>query len=299
NFPVRQSEESAGCRLRVICRDEPYGKTGIFVEFESNADFWARPYSIVDLAAKFKDIVEAENRNDIEFTAADDESLFNGFGIFWTVATDGEIIKSTIGKAVELFFEFEAKAERATVDSMDKENLVTYFAFPDQIRIACKQYLVYFAQFLLDLGIEAETEIKEQVGKTLFKIVPADKNTALDKIKEALEIYLNAPGAPNSEFDIIQNADVSVMQWQANVMHLKAQLMLAKSGMQMKDATIEMLSLSNYQYQQLTLKNNEPTKTQQEEDIIKGIVSVKHYEGKGFSINLPEILRSLKRRFGK
>jgi hypothetical protein len=34
-----------------------------------------------------------------------------------------------------------------------------------------------------------------------------------------------------------------------------------------------------------------------EEPIIEGIVSVKKYEGKGFSINFPEILRRLKRRF--
>lgn len=33
-----------------------------------------------------------------------------------------------------------------------------------------------------------------------------------------------------------------------------------------------------------------------DEDIIKGVVKVKKLEGKGFSINLPEIIRRLKRR---
>jgi hypothetical protein len=299
NFLIRQSEEGTGCKIRVVCSDNLYGKIGIFVEFEFNADFWARPYSVVDFATIFEDIVKAENRTALEFTFRDDESLFNGFGIFWPVASQGEIIKPIAEKAVEAFYEFERKAEMTAIYSVDKENLVIYFSFPDDIKVACKQYLVYFAQFLLDLGVEAETEIAEQAEQTWFKIVPANKVDALDKIKEALDAYLNAPADPEFDLQTIQNPDVSIVQWQANVMHLKSQLLLAHSALQMKDATIEMLRLSNYQYQQLTLKDSQAENAKKEEDIIKGIVSVKHYEGKGFSVNLPEILRRLKRKFGR
>jgi len=251
------------------------------------------------LAAKFKDMVDAENREGIEFTVGDDESLFHGFGIFWTVSNHAEIIRSTIDKAVESFFRFEAKAEKAAIASMDKENLITYFSFPDEIKVACKQYLVYFAQFLADLGIQAEAEIKEQTGQTLFKVIPSNQNEALDKIRAALTVYLNAPTFPDSEFLSNSNSDVAAVQWQANVMHLKSQLMLAKSAIQMKDATIEILTLSNYQYQQLALHNGLKENLKNEEDVVSGILTVKKYEGKGFTLNLPEILRRLKRGLGR
>ena len=48
---------------------------------------------------------------------------------------------------------------------------------------------------MADIGIEVDTEIKEEANQTLFKIIPKDKNEGLDKIREALYIYLNAPGA--------------------------------------------------------------------------------------------------------
>jgi hypothetical protein len=156
----------------------------------------------------------------------------------------------------------------------------------------------------MDLGIEADTEIKEEAQQTLFKVIPKNKEESLDKIREALEVYLNIP----KDFDIqvAQNNDVAVIQWQANVMHLKSQIMLAQSALQMKDATIqyqqatiESIQLSNYQYKSSLEQKNSETKPKNEEEIAGGLVKVKEYDGAGYSINLPEILRRLKRVFNK
>ncbi len=49
-----------------------------------------------------------------------------------------------------------------------------------------KQYLIYFTQFLADMGILADTELKEEVNHTLFKIIPKDKDESLDRVREAL-----------------------------------------------------------------------------------------------------------------
>ena len=58
-----------------------------------------------------------------------------------------------------------------------------------------------------------------------------------------------------------------------------------------------MLQLSNYQYKQLIDANSK--KDENKEDIIKGVVSVDKFESKGFSINLAELMRRLKRTIGK
>ena len=43
--------------------------------------------------------------------------------------------------------------------------------------------------------------------------------------------------------------------------------------------------------------SNKGNSVKDEEEIIKGVVSVNKYEGKGFSVNFAEIVRKLKRRF--
>jgi len=70
-----------------------------------------------------------------------------------------------------------------------RDSLVTFFDFPAPIRSSCQQYLIYFVQFLEDLGIEADSEIKEEAGRVLFSITPREAR-GIEKIKDALEVYL-------------------------------------------------------------------------------------------------------------
>lgn len=68
--------------------------------------------------------------------------------------------------------------------------------FPEEIKTSCQQYPLYFAQFLKDLGICATSNLKEEAGKVLFSVTPTDDIEALDKIREALAVYLNLPSSP-------------------------------------------------------------------------------------------------------
>lgn len=183
-------------------------------------------------------------------------------------------------------------------DTWGNSAIEILFDFPEHLKIPCKQYLLYFSQFLSDIGIEASTQITEEAQKTLFQILPNDKNEAMHKIKEALEVYLNTPSILNFENEIMQSStDIAAQQWMANVMHLKSQLILSQSIIQAKDVTIEALELNNYRYKQMLISQEKTNEKQ--EKILKGIVTIDEYKGKGFSINLAEILRMLKRKFGK
>jgi hypothetical protein len=68
--------------------------------------------------------------------------------------------------------------------------------FPPAIRTACEQYLLYFVQFLEDLGVSATAEIKEDAKRVLFSVTPTDGCAALQQIREALEVYLKLPEMP-------------------------------------------------------------------------------------------------------
>ncbi|MEO7215093.1 hypothetical protein [Mucilaginibacter sp.] len=181
-----------------------------------------------------------------------------------------------------------------TLSANSEDSFISVFKFPESIKTPCQQYLMYFGQFLSDLGIEVETTLKEQAHSTLFSVTPKDKDDAMEKIKDVLEMYINLPNS--DAFNRINNPNVALIQIQANVMHLNSQIMLAHATIQMKDATIEALKISNYQIQQ-QLYHQEIQKEEDEEAVIDGIISVKKYDGQWFSVNIPEILRKLKRKF--
>lgn len=267
------------------------------VELNVDTEDWASGWSIKSFSEALKIIIKDRVNKNVRYFQLDDDFVSNGFGI--AVAIND--LDTPIGTLIDNAFpEFESIINDANLylaSVVDNQSVISFFNFPDSIKGPCQQYLMYFAQFLKDLGIEAETEIKEQAHSTLFKITPNNKDEALDKIKDALEIYTNTPALNDLQFQCMNNGDIAFMQLQANVMHLKSQIMLNNAALQMKDATIEALQLSNYQLKAIVAESNE--KLKQEEEIIPGIMSIKKYDGEWFSLNLPEMLNRLKRRFIK
>jgi hypothetical protein len=57
-----------------------------------------------------------------------------------------------------------------------------------------------------------------------------------------------------------------------------------------------MLQLSNYQYRQILESHNLKGESKNEK-IFNGILTIKKFEGKGFSVDFAEIFRILKRKF--
>ena len=112
-------------------------------------------------------------------------------------------------------------------------------------------------------------------------------------------MFINAPGNPDAKIISSGTKDIAVLQWEANIYHLKSQIVLQQAVLQAKDATIEALQLSNYRLKEevTTAKQiEEKGAGLKEEKFMGGVVSVKKYEGKGFSIDFPSLIRKLKRK---
>ncbi len=259
-----------------------------------NISQWKNPYSISELEDEILRLALIKNYN-IQVVA--DSVLWYGyeFTIKFLVTNYDTPIDIELSNASNIFFELSSSAIENLLSMAGNDVVTSYFRFPEEIKIAASQYLIYFGQFLRDLGIAAATEIKEERYQTFLKIIPESKTQALDEIRNALTAYLNLPGSVTFEHEANSNNDVAVLQLHANVMHLKGQLALSNAVIQVKDAAIELLRLTNYQLQQSSsdIKNI----TGETEDIIKDVVSVKKTSYRGFEINLPEILRKLKRKF--
>ncbi|AXG72078.1 hypothetical protein KORDIASMS9_04340 [Kordia sp. SMS9] len=179
--------------------------------------------------------------------------------------------------------------------SPNQRNLTNTFTFPPEIQTSCEQYLIYFATFLKDIGINAETNIESKAHETLFTVIPKDGEEALDKIKEALQIYLHLPESPEFESAASEFTDMSVQKLASQVYFYKSQLALASTMLQLKDKQIESLNMTIYQ--QESSVEVQVIEEKNEEKILGGLVTITEFKLNGITVNSPEMVRFLKRVF--
>lgn len=126
----------------------------------------------------------------------------------------------SIGNYISDYISKIRKSHQQTIteitSKLQNDTLLTFFNFPEEIKTSCAQYLLYFAEFLKDLGINATTNLKEDAGKILFSVIPTDDIEALDKIREALALYLNLPSSP-----IVYDDSFAAMRMQQQIENLQ------------------------------------------------------------------------------
>lgn len=267
------------------------------VEIEVAPPFeeWAKPYSIVDYAAAIEGVIEKRKKVGMTFFQTD-ELISNGFGLRGEIASTSTVAKEWIDHCIEEMKLVCDQAEKDLIASLQKDSLLTYFNFPSDVRVVCEQYLLYFIQFLEDLGIEAKASLSSESQRVLFSVTPADGPSALAQVRDALELYLQLPGTPEIATGARASSEIAVQQLQANILHLQSQLMLTQAVATAHTATIEALQLSNFQYRQLIQSST--SKESDSESLIGDTVHVTKVEAKGIRVDVPLILRRLKRSFG-
>jgi hypothetical protein len=280
----------------------------VYYEFENRLN----TYTIADLAQAIQDVLAEHPELPLEYWTRYD-SIVEGFGVQGAARLDDTIEHVLLlgkdlldlGKLVEAHIEEQQrrKFEDYLGEAPPSRRVSLPFSFPAPVKSACEQYLLYFGQFLSDLGIQAETELTEAAARVLFSVTPNEATQALAQIRDALETYLRLPFLPEFPVTASQFHDPAVAQLRANVLHLQSQIVLAKSILQLKDATIQArdteiellkgtIDLRGYLAR--------PKKSHEEsgsEPLITGVVSVKKYTVKFLEFDFPAILRKLKRRF--
>lgn len=114
------------------------------------------------------------------------------------------------------------------------ESVICTFEFPDIIKYSCEQYLLYFAKFLQDLGIKTSSNLKVEAGKVLFSVTPTDDKQALEKIREALAVYLNLPASP-----IVYDDSFAAMRLKQQVDNLQHAQKMAEMEFRLATKVIE------------------------------------------------------------
>jgi hypothetical protein len=273
------------------------------LRFALEIDEWAGPWTLSEYQDAVRQVLAQATFQGVslEKLRADQVNQFS----FWCTlpSSNNSAFQEDLDYWKDVLFEAIDTAKAQLAATADRNTLVTFFDFPQNLSTACEQYLLYFVQFLRDLGIEADASIKHEARQVLFSVTPNEGAEALDRIREALEIYLRLPDSPEFVTQAAGYNDIAVQQLQANIFHLNGQLAIAGAVLQAKNAQIEALQLSNFTYQLLATQQQAatltllPPGTSDAEPLVPGVIEVTKYEGKGFTVNLPELLRRLKRRF--
>ena len=176
------------------------------------------------------------------------------------------------------------------------------FNFPPEIKVPCEQYLTYFSQFMIDLGIKVSSNLNHEGDKTLLSIIPEDKNEALGNIRDALIAFLALPSeVKTSPVDI--SKDIAVAQLEFNITNLNSQLQLVQTTMMAYERTIQAQKLAIEALQirdecnTLNIISNQKQNEDDIEPVFGKFLQVKEYDKNGVVVNYPEIVRSLKRTF--
>jgi hypothetical protein len=202
-----------------------------------------------------------------------------------------------------IFQDLHQLTENSLRANLSPESVLMFFDFADEVKVPCEQYLLYFTQFLKDLGVEAQTALTNEAGHVLFTVTPNDETEALDKIRTALDVYLHLPSSPIRD---ATNESVAVQRLEANIFRLRGDLKLAAAELQAKETTVEaqrliidvQKAMLNGEILVDSMKDVAP-KPEDKEYLIDGLVALSTYQDKGFAINLGEILRRLKQLFAK
>jgi len=250
---------------------------------------WKGAYSFSDFIREFKN--ECLNHQEVSYYQEDEEEdlpPLNGFGLKIDIGDHHITIKEY---AKQLKDKFDTINKKTAVRLDTSPGLTFNFHFPPSIATVCEQYLLYFSQFMLDLGIQIEESISHNASKTFLSITPTDKNQALSTIHNALSIYLQLPNLTMPP--PYSGMSTAASQLTANVLHLQSQLTLVSATLETKNATIAALQTALELTREKNINPKEPEKL---DSHLGEIIKLKKYEGKILSIDIPALLKLLKRK---
>jgi hypothetical protein len=270
-------------------------KSSLEIEFSRVSRWFGRPCAFDEYYRTLHNFVEVSNRIGVE--NRETETYHEPAAVIFAIDETLPLIVE-VERCVNTLRDIH---EEVLVQlGADINSLEVAFDFPEEVRVPCEQYLLYFGQFLADVGVKATTNIQHEAGQVLFSVTPEDKDTALETIHIALGEYLNLVRAPIDEASIVSIAEQRLA---ANVDHLKGQLRLKNAELQLAHATIQTqevaIQILRGDVLIESVKNVTPQASEEKESFLGNTVALKPFNYKGVEVNYPEIFRKLRRLFNR
>ena len=261
----------------------------VSIEGRINLKTWNRPYGVNDF------IDELTDSTPIKFTDSSVERRARGFIITCPIDNAAEPVLEVLEGAHMRYSQLDQSINSRLLSGLETNGLHSTFSFPKEVRSACEQYLLYFGEFLRDLGVETSVELREIGDRILFSVTPIDKKHALSNIRDALEVFLRMPGSELLATGLDPNDQFGHTKLISAIKYLRAQLELSEERDRKLGFTVQAQAVSIVALSQLVAGGMRPTSTTQDtndsEKVLGGLVVLSKAEKAGIAINVAEMYR--------
>jgi len=288
--------------INLYCRKE--GETEICFNVGFLYTNWNHPWNINHFVIEMKNTAEASSHGldkvEIDIDSGDPGPYIN----FSFRRLDNSPLVGIINEYVSFIKETYENTKLVLEQGGHPQFLTAQFNFPSQYQAACEQYLMYFSEFLNDLGVETTSEITHSGTGVLFRVIPKRKRQALERIKEALATYLKLPDVPIDSLEVSRQTDVQLQiiihKYVSNIRHLQSQLALSQAVIKTQHVQINELErhledvkiygiFENSLKQVITTNSNEDSPS-----FFGGILRLKNWSKGPIEIDTPKILEKVK-----
>jgi hypothetical protein len=158
------------------------------IRFFHKMDEWANPFTVKELNQYL-----AENYVSTDSTLGKVGTLFCSL-LFNVSKGDTEAcLKNLIFDASEKFLSFYYQSINELNEKNSESLFVKLFDFPPEYKNICSQYLMWFGEFLKNLGIDADVSTENKDGKTSLIVSPAENGEMLEQIEQLFYCYIDLP----------------------------------------------------------------------------------------------------------
>src|SRR5207248_3210540 len=106
---------------------------------------------------------------------------------------ESSTIEEVLGKWVPLLRQHKDEIIADLATREHRHSVIARFNLPEPYKVAAEQYLLYFAEFLGDLGVVATADVKHEGLQAVLTVTPQSREQALSAISDALSAYLSLP----------------------------------------------------------------------------------------------------------
>lgn len=258
----------------------------------TDLDSWSESYSYGSYVDQLDALIEGQSLPIKKYSKHDATDLphFAALGLTFNLI-EGDVVENILAYAQRISLA-QQEAHANLLNYAPKNVLVKLFDFPEGFEVICVQYLVWFGEFLAELGINAQV-ISEQNGtKTKFIVAPENAGETLAKIEELFYKYLSLPYAeylPANDSDSGNKA--FILSLKAQVDHFKTQIQFKEAIIETQNQTIDSLKVRCDQFSSELLLLNSVRDERLE--LFGGVLSLGSIEWGPFRISPNVLLKKL------
>lgn len=275
----------------------PNGNLAVSVRLSHTADI-SLAFSLLEFSSAVERIVKRRDAADFTFSffSFEENGLSVGKSLMPTEETLAAMTEPVFVECKVILEQAFAEIER----NASRGEILASFEFPEGLQTACEQYLMYFSQFLRDLGIRASSKISEDAGQVMFSVSPTDGDEALTRIREALDLYLTLPSSPIIKSEDSFAADRLEYQVEALKFQIKqreAELRMAHREIEHQDVLLleaKQVILRSHSHPVQPFENHPMLPGKIEKKKAFGLTKIKKAEDWGVEIDLGEIFRRIR-----